>query len=267
MITNVAFTVLRYEPIIGNGELINIAMITHDYLNGEIVFSKIESKYGKKRLKSFDDTINSEAFHDNLSYIESYIKEPFMVDIFKQNKNRVVYDKNYLFSISTMFLNEIKMSKVNYYDSVDINEFVLTMKSLYFYFDTSPDDRPRKSEVIKAVKNYVENYVIDPLEKNNSNIAKESQFGKSSIDYSTNYAYIKLFNTDVVKVKVKLDQAKSLVFDSDNVFMDKKIIVIYFEGDDEQEDRYIKNILYKAPNIEVIQSNEIMTKLSQFKSN
>lgn len=267
MTTNVAFTVLRYEPIIGNGELINIAMITHDYLKGEIVFSKIESKYGKKRFKSFDDTINSEAFHDNISYIESFIKEPFMVDIFKPNKNRIVYDKNYLHSISTMFLNEIKMSRINYYDNVDIIEFVIAMKNLYFFFDASPDDRPKKTEVIKVVKNYVESYVIDPLDKSNSNISKESQFGKSNIDYSTDYAYIKLFNTDVVNVKGKLDQAKSLVFDSNNVFMDKKLVVIYFEGDDDQEDRFIKNILNKAPNIEIIQYNEVMTKLSQYKSN
>ncbi len=252
------FTCLRYVPLNGNGEAINIAVILHDFVNGKIYFDKIKKH---KRLKAFDDNLKLELFKETLRGIEEFLKKPFTKNLFYNTEEK--YDENYLLNVSNMFLNDYKMSEIQSVYTENVKETFEDFKNTFLYFDTDKNTRPSRYDAIKTINTLFSSakheYDIKSLSKDYHIEGDNTNGEPVTFDYKVGDNYYKIIDLEGQKYSLKYMSAKSWLYNASYLKDNQKLKFILVNRNDSDEAKYIINILNsKNSNIEIIDSNAFL---------
>jgi hypothetical protein len=236
------FTSIKYVPLNGNGEAINIAVVLHDYTRGELYFDKIR-KY--RRISSFDDELEMNAFKETLSGIEEFINHPFRKTLMDNEKGR--YDENYLFDISSMFLNEYRMGEIQPVYTSNIKNSFKHLRDTFLYYDNDRKNRPNKKEAIKTINELFTSaqreWSLETLKKDYRLDVKMTHGEPITFDYKIGDNFYKIIDLKAERYALKYVSAKAWVYNASYLQDDEKLKFIIVNDNNTDETKAIINIL------------------------
>lgn len=263
MESKLKFTRIKYVPLNGNGEAINIAVVLHDYTRGELYFDKIRKH---KRLSSFDDELDLSEFKETLSGIEEYMKKPFTNNLFHRAKGR--YDEHDLADISSMFLNEYRMSEIQPVYTSNIKDSFNHLRDTFLYYDIDRKKRPNKNEAIQSIN---ELFTSAQREWNLESLTKDYRLDVGlthgepiTFDYKIGDNYYKIIDLEAKRYALKYVSAKAWVYNASYLKNNEKLkFIIVNDQETDETKAMIKILNSRDGQIEVIDSSRFMEDINK----
>lgn len=255
----IKFTNIRYVPLNGNGESINVAVVLHDFVDGKLYFDKVKRH---KRVLSFDDELNLDNFKNMIQSIEEFVNKPFRNDLFEVSKEK--YNENYLKNISNMFLNDYRMGEIISVYTNDVVEQFEGLKNIFLYYDIERKNRPNKDEAIKSINAL---FYSAKRECNLDSFMKDYSLEQSAthgepirFDYKIGDNYYKIFNLNGENFTLKFMSSKSWLYNADYLKDNEKLKFIIVNQNDSNEAQTILKILKsKNHHVEIIDSSSFIS--------
>lgn len=220
----IKFSVLSYHPSFLTGETINIGILFQHENKG--TFTKITKWH---RLEVFDDELDIEFAKVFLSGIEDGINN----HLFNQTKFSIE-------NFTRFYINEFKFSPIHTLNVNNKEDFIETTRKIYLKYDYDKQDRLKKKEELKYLRELLKSKDVDYSSYGIKGIYNEN----IKYDYIIGEFGLKLFELSNDNMHTIVNQIKIWAFNSNELKEKYKTIIIYTTSGDSNisDNPYFKSI-------------------------